>query len=865
MTLVGPQRGKSAANPVARRTTVTWGALFAAIALLGASSSASALTIHGGPFYAGAGGVTGSCTVSGNACLTAGATVTCTGLNPASFSNLYFGIRNDQSVNGVKEVGTAGPVAGVDQFKVGSGTGPITYTGTTTVHNNITGGTNPLAVNTKLSLNVTAGTVSVVTTGGTPANNSNGDIDRVFKVTSTGVTMVVQVQAALSPGAPSAGSCPTVFDPTHTTDVTDRDVSRVDLGFYFENLPTPTATSTVTRTFTNTATRTATPTETSTQTPTQTPTPTPFCGDGITNGSEDCDLGGSNGSSTTCCTGTCTFRDSSETCRPSAGVCDNADNCTGSSATCPADAKSSALCRASAGVCDNDDFCDGVNDDCPTDGKSTAVCRAGSGDVCDPDESCDGINDDCPTDTFSSSSVTCRAAAGVCDLAENCPGTPTDPCPADAKSSAECRASAGVCDLAESCDGVNDDCPADAKSSAQCRGSAGVCDLADNCDGVNDDCPADAKSTGLCRASAGVCDLADNCDGVGDDCPADAKSTAVCRAAADVCDVAESCDGVGNNCPADAFEPASTVCRAASGGQICDAVENCTGSSAACPPDQVASSSTVCRPAAGACDLVENCDGSTINCPADAKSTAVCRAASGVCDVAESCDGSGNTCPPNAFVADNTPCSDGVFCNGAETCQLGYCAPGTDPCTGATPICDESTDMCKASNCATSPMAGCRLANKSLLLLKNKLDDNKDKLVWKWIKGAMTTQAEMGDPITTDSYILCIYSGATEDLVASVEVPPSTKWAPISDKGYKYFDSAATEDGAQKIKMKGGAAGKSKVLVKGRGTNLPDPLDTAILDVPVKVQFVKEGSSLCFEASYSSPKNSTMSTFKAKQ
>lgn len=226
------------------------------------------ITISGGPTYSPFGG--GSCTVSGNACLTVGATVTCTGLNPGSVRSLYLGIRNDQFVNGVKEVGNAGPVVGTDQFK--NATDSITYTGTTTVHDNITG--TDRAVNTKLVLTLTAGSASVVSTGGNPANNGNGDIGSLFKVTSTRLTMTVQVQAALSPGVPSAGSCPTVFDPTHTTDATDQDVSHVDLGFYFESLPTPTLTLTPTSTETPTPTNTSTRTPTRTATATLTPVPT---------------------------------------------------------------------------------------------------------------------------------------------------------------------------------------------------------------------------------------------------------------------------------------------------------------------------------------------------------------------------------------------------------------------------------------------------------------------------------------------------------------------------------------------------------------------------------------------------------------
>ncbi len=261
-----------------RRIRVLNGVTTGAMVLVWMVSNASGLTTHGGPVYAGSGAVSGSCSVTGTACLTAGATVSCSGLNANSFQKLYYGLRNDASVNGLKQVGTAGPVAGTDQFKVGTGTGPIVYTGTSTTRNNILG-TTP-SINTRLVLtmtSVTGGTATVVSTGVNPGNNSNSDIDLVFQLSSgvTAFTATVQAQAALT-GVPSAGSCPTVFDPGKTTDVTDRDVNRINLGFYFENFPTPTPTFTPTHTptVTNTPTNTPTITNTPTNTPTTTDTPT---------------------------------------------------------------------------------------------------------------------------------------------------------------------------------------------------------------------------------------------------------------------------------------------------------------------------------------------------------------------------------------------------------------------------------------------------------------------------------------------------------------------------------------------------------------------------------------------------------------
>jgi hypothetical protein len=291
MAVAQPNDGRSAADTVAlgtslqarrrvpRRPTARLAATIGAAAVLALASTASALVINGGPYYAGSGGVTGSCTTSGNACTTAGATVTCSGLNPLAFQKLYFGVRNDQFVDGDKEYGIGGPVANIDQFK--SGTGSITYTGTTVVHNlssTDNGGGNPLAVNTKLDLSVTLGAATAVTTGGSPANNNNGSIDRLFDVTSNLLTVVVKVQGALSPSSPSDGSCPAVFDPVHTDSAgtpVDRDISHVDLGFYYQSFPTVTPTPSITHTPTETPTITPTPSWTPTSTPTVTPTHTP--------------------------------------------------------------------------------------------------------------------------------------------------------------------------------------------------------------------------------------------------------------------------------------------------------------------------------------------------------------------------------------------------------------------------------------------------------------------------------------------------------------------------------------------------------------------------------------------------------------
>ena len=806
-------------NATSRRRRAHRLAVLAGLVTLGLATSAPALVITGGPVYGLPGG--GSCTVSGDPSKGTGATISCTGVNLSAHSNVYFGIRNDTNVNGNSMTGATPSGAAVFGFS-SSGATSITYASSTTVNNALVSPTQ--AVTSTLILSSTAGSTSVVATGGTPADNGNGQIQRLFKLTSgTNFTFTALINASSS--SFSGVTNPGVYDPTHTPASGASDISKVDVAFYYSD-----------------------------------------CGDGVTDSpAEQCDLGAGNGLSTTCCTSACQFRASGLICRTAAGVCDAADTCSGSSANCPADGKSTALCRASAGACDVAEFCNGVGNNCPNDAKSTAQCRASAG-ACDPAETCDGVNDNCPADAKSTN--VCRAAGGVCDGAETCDGLGND-CPADAKTTAQCRNAAGVCDVAEFCDGVNNACPTDAfvPSSTECRASAGVCDVAENCTGSSANCPADGKSTAQCRASAGVCDVADVCDGVADDCPADGKSTAQCRAAAGVCDAVEVCDGVGNDCPADVPQSAGTECRAVAG--VCDVAEQCDGVSNDCPVDGFASG-TECRAATDVCDVAESCTGSSADCPADgfAPSTVVCRAATAgeVCDVDEMCTGSSAACPPNGGLPDGTPCDDTTFCNGVQTCSGNVCGGGTDPCSMGE-SCDEATDSCFIGSCPPSAVA-CRPADKTKLLIKNKTDDTKDKIIWKWAKGADTTQGEFADPRNSAQYALCFYAGPTSSLLKQIGVPPSaSKWSAVGTKGFKYNDIAGTADGITKIIVKGGILGKSKAIVKGKGSTLPDfdaDLPIAMGDLPLIVQLRNNETGICWEAQFSLPKKNQTDQFNAK-
>jgi len=290
-------------------------------------------------------------------------------------------------------------------------------------------------------------------------------------------------------------------------------------------------------------------------------------------------------------------------------------------------------------------------------------------------ETCDGTAATCPTDAFQAAGAMCRAASGVCDVADTCTGTDTTCTNRFAVVGTSCRAAAGVCDRAESCSGTSASCPSNTRepAGAVCRTSSDLCDAAETCSGSSDNCPSDALAAG------GV----------------------VCRVALGGCDRPETCSGTVATCPADALQPPGALCRGATG--ACDASEFCTGTVGACPADGFAPAGSACRGVAGVCDVAETCTGSASSCPTDSylTSAAVCRASRGVCDTAETCGGSSALCPSDGSRPNGTSCdADATVCNGSASCLSGICQPPT-----AALDCNDG-NPCTADSC--DPLLGCR-------------------------------------------------------------------------------------------------------------------------------------------------------------
>jgi hypothetical protein len=110
----------------------------------------------------------------------------------------------------------------------------------------------------------------------------------------------------------------------------------------------------------------------------------------------------------------------------------------------------------------------------------------------------------------------------------------------------------------------------------------------------------------------------------------------------------------------------------------------------------------------------------------------------------------------------------------------------------------------------------------------------------------------------------------TPELVAEAFVDPNPGWKSKDPKGWSYKDKTGVEDGIVKVTLKTGPAGKSKLLLQGKGASLPlpAPVDGSEFfdqDPSVTVQLVNDQVT-CWTSTFfvSGTKKNDPGQFKAK-
>jgi len=205
----------------------------------------------------------------------------------------------------------------------------------------------------------------------------------------------------------------------------------------------------------------------------------------------------------------------------------------------------------------------------------------------------------------------------------------------------------------------------------------------------------------------------------------------------------------------------------------------------------------------------------------------------------------------------SAPCDDGQFCTAVDQCSGGTCVGSGDPCASngeCNDSCNESTndcavpagtpcgtatglctdDSCDGSGacqpqtqcmCPLTPGAGCHLAGRSKLALRDVTNDGKDKLKWLWRKGDVVAGSELGDPLAGTQYTLCVYDddGSAPSLVSSLHLGTAPALWRQTSRGFKYKDKLLASDGVRSFRVYEGAPGRSTAKLSAKGVGVPLP------------------------------------------
>lgn len=170
-----------------------------------------------------------------------------------------------------------------------------------------------------------------------------------------------------------------------------------------------------------------------------------------------------------------------------------------------------------------------------------------------------------------------------------------------------------------------------------------------------------------------------------------------------------------------------------------------------------------------------------------------------------------------------------------------------------------SESLCGA---APEPAASCFLQSQPLgatVSILDRADDAKDQLQWVWNRGAATSIADFGDPLSAATrFELCVYdaSGSAQPLHASRVAGGGTCgakpcWKALGTKGFAY-SSKGNSHGITQLQLKAGGDGRAQVRIKGKGLTLapPDPA----LTPPVTFQLIRSdgASTRCWQTTFAS-------------
>jgi hypothetical protein len=175
-------------------------------------------------------------------------------------------------------------------------------------------------------------------------------------------------------------------------------------------------------------------------------------------------------------------------------------------------------------------------------------------------------------------------------------------------------------------------------------------------------------------------------------------------------------------------------------------------------------------------------------------------------------------------------------------------------------------------DCPASPDPDCMTGFEKGTLVVGGLP-GEGRLLAKMLKGPALEQTDVGNPLDSSrggsgtSFSLCVYGEdrsvageLTVDRAGEICADGRDCWQPIGKaptdpdgpgKGYSYTDKALAADGVLKIMYRGGSAGRSKVLLKAKGPNLPGSIAERIQGSSEATVQLRSSDGVCLSVTLS--------------
>jgi cysteine-rich repeat protein len=225
----------------------------------------------------------------------------------------------------------------------------------------------------------------------------------------------------------------------------------------------------------------------------------------------------------------------------------------------------------------------------------------------------------------------------------------------------------------------------------------------------------------------------------------------------------------------------------------------------------------------------------------------------GTVDVGETCDDGGrldgDCCSASCQLDENgSACNDGNACTVGNTCAEGVCGAGS-------PLACNACETCApAAGCVANVRTSCDQPTQRFSGELSFAATGTPKVKWHWAKGGATTLGDFGDPLGGDAYTLCVFdeSGATPTVLFGARTRAGTCgkkpcWKQLNASSLQYRDPELSPDGLHGILLKAASAGRSRVLLTGKGSALGLP--TLPLPLPLRAQLQAENGR-CWEGRY---------------